>query len=94
MASENGMGRLDRIEKALELLIDDHVQFREEHKMLLAAQVVLTDRLDRFVKENADAQKRIDQKLAELAEAQKLTDQKLAALIEIADDLIRRRPPE
>ena len=31
------MPRMDRIERALELLIDDHIQFREEHKRLLTA---------------------------------------------------------
>ena len=46
---ENGSGesRLDRLEGLMALSIEDHVQFREEHKMLLAAKVVLTNRLDR-----------------------------------------------
>jgi hypothetical protein len=48
MPDTNGTNRLDRIERALELLIDDHVQFREEHKQLLAGQVLLTDRMDRL----------------------------------------------
>ena len=43
-----GGERLDRIERALELLVDDHVQFREEHKHLLAAQVLLTGSLERL----------------------------------------------
>jgi hypothetical protein len=43
-----GSQRLDRIERALELLVDDHVQFREQHKHLLAAQVLLTGSLDRL----------------------------------------------
>ena len=43
-----GSERLDRIERALELLVDDHVQFREEHKHLLAAQVLLTGSLERL----------------------------------------------
>jgi hypothetical protein len=33
--------RLDRMEATLNLLINDHVQFREEHKMLLQSQVLL-----------------------------------------------------
>jgi hypothetical protein len=36
-----GSERLDRIEKALELILDDHSQFREEHKILLNAQVLM-----------------------------------------------------
>jgi cell division septum initiation protein DivIVA len=83
----NGQGRLDRLEGFMALLIDDHVQFQQEHKQLLTAQVVLTDRLDRLaqtVKDIAVAQ----------AEARKITDEKLNALIDIVDDLIRKRPPQ
>ena len=36
---ETGGQRLDRIERALNLMLDDHIQFREEHKLLLSAQV-------------------------------------------------------
>ena len=82
----NGAARLDRIERALELLIDGHVQFREEHKRLLTAQVVLTDNMARLAeaqKKLADAQKRSDEKIAGLAEAQ-------TALIHVVDDLVRR----
>jgi hypothetical protein len=55
--NENGSGRIERIEHALELLIDDHIQFREEHKQLLTAQVLLTDRLDKLTQTVAEAQK-------------------------------------
>jgi len=77
---ENGSGesRLDRLEGLLALLIEDHVQFREEHKQLLTAQVVLTDRLDRFIKETAEAGKH--------------TDERLNALITIVDGIVRKRP--
>ena len=61
MANDNGTGRLDRIERALELLIDDHVQFREEHKMLLTAQVVLTDRVDKLIVRMDQLTSRVDQ---------------------------------
>ena len=69
------------------LLIDDRIQFQQEHKQLLTAQVVLTDRLDRLaqtVKDLAAAQ----------AESRKITDEKLNALIDIVDGLIRKPPPE
>ena len=77
---ENGSGesRLDRLEGLMALLIEDHVQFREEHKQLLTAQVILTDRLDRFIKETAEAGKH--------------TDERLNALITIVDGVIRKRP--
>ena len=74
----NGQGRLDRLEGLMALLIDDHVQFQQEHKQLLTAQVVLTDRLDRLA-----------QTVKDVAEAQKNTNEKLNALIEI-----RKRPPQ
>ena len=86
MSDQNGSARLDRIERALELLINDHILFREEHaefraehKLLLTAQVVLTDRLDRLAI-------RVD-KLAELGSD---TDERLNALIKIVDGLVRK----
>jgi len=45
-----GGERLDPIERALELFVDDRVQFREEHKHLLAAQLLLTGSLERRLK--------------------------------------------
>jgi len=45
---QSGSERLDRIERALELMLDDHIQFREEHKQLLASQVLLTGSLERL----------------------------------------------
>ncbi len=38
--------RLDRIERALNLILDDHISFREEHKMLLQSQVLLQGGLE------------------------------------------------
>jgi hypothetical protein len=88
MPENNGTSRLDRIERALELLVDDHVQFREEHqlfreehKMLLTAQVLLTE-----------AQKRTDEKLAKLAVTVDEVAGKLNALIEVVDGLVRNPP--
>ena len=79
----SGESRLDRMERMLELLIADHVQFEDEHKRLLTAQVVLTDRLAQV----AEAQR-------ELAEAQKQTREDLNALIAIVDGIIRNRPQQ
>ena len=90
MPAENGSNRLDRIERAIELLIDDHVQFREEHKQLLTAQVVLTDRLDKLT----GRVDKLAQTMESLAESQKATDERLGALIGIVDDIIRKRPAQ
>ena len=85
--SGNGQGRLDRLEGLMALLIDDHVKFQEEHKQLLTAQVVLTDRLDRLVQTVAETERT-------LKEAQKSTDERLNALINVVDDIVRKRPPQ
>ena len=81
--SGNGQSRLDRLEGLMGLLVEGHVKFQEEHKLLLTAQVVLTDRVDRLT-----------QTVHELSQAQKHTDERLNALIAVVDDLVRKRPPQ
>ena len=84
---ENGSGesRLDRLEGLMALLIEDHVQFREEHKHLLTAQVLLTDRMDKLTGT-------LDTAIKELSASQRHTDERLNALITIVDGVIRKRP--
>jgi tetrahydromethanopterin S-methyltransferase subunit G len=52
MAEANGhqdnLSRLDRIERAIEHVIGEHEKFIDDHRLLLRAQVVLTDRLDKL----------------------------------------------
>lgn len=87
---KNGQSRLDRLEGLMELLIDDHLKFADEHKLLLTAQVVLTDRVDKLaasMEELRDAQKRTDEQM-------KATDDRMGILIRMMDELIRNRPPE
>jgi hypothetical protein len=81
-------GRLDRVEEMLEVLVNEHIQFGEEHRQLLKAQVLLYDAVQKL----AEAQTQSDRMLGELAQAQKHTDQRMAALIGTVDDLIRRPP--
>jgi len=50
----HGVSRLDRMEGLMELLIEDHLKFRDEHKSLLTSQVLLTDRVDKLVSTTAD----------------------------------------
>ena len=85
--SGNGQSRLDRLEGLMGLLVEDHVKFQEEHKLLLTAQVVLTDRVDRLAQT-------LDTAVREISEAQKHTDERLNALIAVVDDLVRKRPPQ
>jgi len=92
MPNENGSNRLDRIEHALDLLIDDHVQFRDEHKQLLTSQVLLTDRLDKLAQIVSEEHKATADRFKEIGERFKETDEKLNALIKIVDGMIRNPP--
>ena len=81
---------MDRVERMMEMLISDHVKFSDEHKQLLTAQVVLTDRMDRLtttMQELAEAQKRTDQQMKD-------SDGRLGILIRMMDEFIRRNGPK
>ena len=72
----------------MELRIDDHVKFSDEHNKLLTAQVLLTDaqtRTEKTVQELVEAQKRTDEKMNELTD-------RLNALIAVVDGIIREPP--
>ena len=45
---QNNESRLDRLDDAYNLMIQDHEAFRREHKALLAAQVLMQDSLTRL----------------------------------------------
>ena len=86
---ENGSGdsRLNRLEGFMALLIEDHLQFREEHKLLLTSQVLPTDRVDKLAIT-------LDTAIKELSAAQRQTDDRLNALISVVDDIVHHRPPQ
>jgi hypothetical protein len=90
----HGQSRLDRLEGLMELLINDHVQFQQEHKQLLTAQVVLTDRVDKLAAEARQGREEMRTMFRELAESQCHTDERLNALIAVVDDPVRKRPPQ
>jgi hypothetical protein len=77
-----GKSRLDRLEGLMQLLIEDHLKFRDDLRQLLTAQVLLTDRVDKLAIT-----------VQELAESQKHTDDRLNALIHVVDDWITRGIP-
>ena len=87
MAETNGQGksRLDRIEELIERHIvaneAAHDSFRAEHKLLLTAQVVFQDNMNRL----EDNMNKLDLKMLE-------TTEKLDALIQTVDQWIRRQP--
>ena len=58
---------MDRIERALELLIDDHIQFRDQHKALLTSQVLLTDKVDKLADELKALAQQTKERFAETA---------------------------
>jgi len=79
--------RLTRLEDFVEILTNEHIQFAEEHKRLLTAQVLLTDRIDKLTERMdrlAASQARTDEQLHE-------TDERLNALIRVMDDWIKRQ---
>jgi hypothetical protein len=90
--STNGHGesRLDRMEKLMELLIQDHLAFRDEHRQLLTAQVVLTDRVDKLTQRMDKGAERMDR----LAETSQRADERMDALIAVVDGIVRRQPPQ
>jgi predicted ATPase with chaperone activity len=89
------------MEKLMELLVEDHLKFRDQHRQLLTAQVGLTDLVDKLtarvdkvavsVADLMETQKHTDERLNALWEH---TDERLSALIDVVDDLIRKRPPQ
>ena len=52
--------RLDRLEGLVEVLFNRHLEFEEEHKRLLTAQVVLNDQLQRLGERVNRLDKRLD----------------------------------
>ncbi len=81
--------RLDRIEKALELMISDHEQFRQEHKQLLMAQVVQSDQ----IAENARQIQALTQRMNQQSEKTAALDERVDKLAGSIGELISRIPP-
>ena len=90
----NKKDRLDRVEQLLEVLVNEHIQFHEEHRQLLKAQVLLYDATQKLAQAFVQSQTDTNAKFAELAAAQKHTDENLSALINVVDNLVRRPPPQ
>ncbi len=78
----DGRSRLDRIEAALELLIQDHEQFRAEHRMLLKAQVLMQDAMERGFAKFQEEMDEVTEKIDEVTD-------KLNGLIGAVDQFTR-----
>jgi len=56
----HGLSRLDRMERLMQLLIDDHLKFRDDLRQQLTAQVVQGDRIDKLEEAHKDTRERLD----------------------------------
>jgi len=90
MAETNGDRdtRMDRIERALELLPAYHEQFRHDHKQLLTAQVLQKDQLDQLLKITQEHTKQLEQDRAAIEAERIARKEETAALDKRVDDLV------
>ena len=82
-ANGNQNNRLDRIERIVEVLVNDRVQFRDEHRQLLKAQVLLYDNVQKLgdnVLKLGDNVQMLSDSVQKIVEAQATVDQRLATL--------------
>lgn len=92
MAEEdNGHGsptRLDRIERAIEALIDGHEHLVASQKQLLTAQVLMTDTVTELGKRVDDLVKKVDShedRIQVLIDSQLRVDETLASIKKLLD---------
>jgi len=95
MAETNGNRdtRMDRIEKALEMLIADHGQFRHDHKQLLTAQVLQKDEIDQLLKVTQEHTRQIEAERGARREEMAALDKRVDDLVGAIANLISRIPP-
>ncbi len=92
MSESNGTARLDRIEKIVEVIVNvQHDIWQQEHQLLLRAQIVMMDQLEKFIKVTDQRFAETSQRFVELAAAQQRMDDALTALMGTVDEIIRSR---
>ncbi len=80
MAEGNGSGRLDRIESILETVGErldrislvqerDHEEFSRDHKQLMTWQVLMQDKMDRWVEAQKEKTAALDDRVDKLVSA-------------------------
>jgi hypothetical protein len=79
--------RLDRIERIIEVLATTQMDMQQDLKIVLRAQVVMTDHMEKLTARIGTLAEQMEQ----LAEAQKHTDKRMDALIVTVDEIIRKR---
>ena len=90
MPEQNGNRdtRLDRIERALELIIDDHERFRHDLQQLLTAQVLQKDALE----QQAKLSEQHTQQILALREKDAALDARVDSLVSAIGEFVRRLP--
>jgi hypothetical protein len=83
----NDVTRLDRIERIVEVLANTQASMQQDLKIVLRAQVVMGDHLEKLTTE-------VREGFAKVAEAQKHTDERMDALILTVDEIVRGRKRE
>jgi leucyl aminopeptidase (aminopeptidase T) len=91
MSESNGTALLDRMEKLVEVILDVQHDIQQEHKLLLRAQVVMTDQMEKLIKENNQRSAETNQRFADLAAAQQRMDDAHTALMGTVDEIVRSR---
>jgi len=84
--------RLDRIERALELIIDDHERFGHDLQQLLTAQVLQKDALEQQAKLIERHSSQIEAESRERREKDAVLDARVDKLVSAIGDFIRRLP--
>lgn len=83
---------MDRIERALELLISDHEQFRTDHKQLLTAQVLQKDEIDQLLKVTREHTAQLTAETEQRRAKDAALDARVDKLVSAIGELIRSRP--
>ena len=104
--SSNGHGesRLDRMERLMDLLIQDQVafrderpQFRDDPELLIQDHLAFRDEHRQLLTAQVVLTDRIDklgQKVDKLVENSQRSDERMDALIAVVDGIVRRQPPQ
>ena len=87
--AENGEVRMDRIERAMEAMVRSQAHLLQaqenlvaEHRRLLTAQVVLTERVQKLADTVGQQSEQMHAGFAELRASQALTDERFRSLID------------
>jgi hypothetical protein len=87
----NSPDRLDRVERIVEALANTTADLQQDVKILLRAQVVMGDHLEKLTSEVRGGFSKLTARMDELAAAQKHADERMDALILTVDEVVRGR---